>query len=84
MSVDVVVVNYRSAVLIGRAVAAARRLLGAEAGVIMVDNSPGDGAVAAVRAAAPEATVLANRTNRGFAAAMNRAIAVRQRMSCCS
>jgi GT2 family glycosyltransferase len=76
VSVDVVVVNYHSAPLIGRAVAASRRLVGAEAGVIVVDNSPGDGAVAAVRAAAPEATVLANRTNRGFAAAVNRAIAV--------
>jgi GT2 family glycosyltransferase len=76
MTVDVVIVNYHSASLIGRAVAAARELLGPEAGVIMVDNSPGDGGVEAARAAAPDATVLANRTNRGFAAAVNRAIAV--------
>jgi hypothetical protein len=74
--VDVVIVNYRSAPLIRRAVAAALTLLGAETSVIMVDNSPDDGAAQAVRAAAPEATVLVNRTNRGFAAAVNRAIAV--------
>ena len=76
MSVDVVVVNYRSAPVIGRAVAAARGLAGEGAGVIVVDNSPGDGAAEAVRAVARDATVLANRRNRGFAAAVNRAIAV--------
>ena len=76
MSVDVVVVNYRSAPVIGRAVAAARELLGEAAGVIVVDNSPGDGAAQAVRTAAPDAVVLTNRRNRGFAAAVNRAIAV--------
>jgi N-acetylglucosaminyl-diphospho-decaprenol L-rhamnosyltransferase len=76
VSVDVVVVNYRSAPVIGRAVAAARGLIGDEAGVIVVDNSPGDGAAEAVRTVAPDATVLANRSNRGFAAAVNRAIAV--------
>jgi GT2 family glycosyltransferase len=76
MSVDVVIVNYRSAPVIGRAVTAARELLGPAAGVIMVDNSPGDGAAEAVRAAAPGAAVLANRTNRGFAAAVNRAVAL--------
>jgi GT2 family glycosyltransferase len=76
VSVDIVVVNYRSAPVIGRAVAAARGLVGEAAGVIAVDNSPGDGAAEAVRAAAPEAAILANRTNRGFAAAVNRAIAV--------
>lgn len=76
MSVDVVIVNYRSATLVARAVAAAQGLLGRDAGVILVDNSPGDGAAEAVRAAAPHVTVLANRTNRGFAAAVNRALAV--------
>ncbi|HEX5248347.1 MAG TPA: glycosyltransferase family 2 protein [Gaiellales bacterium] len=76
MSVDVVVVNYRSAPVIARAVTAARELLGEGAGVIVVDNSPGDGAAEAVRAVAPDASVLANRRNRGFAAAVNRAIAV--------
>jgi GT2 family glycosyltransferase len=76
MTVDVVIVNYRSAPVIARAVAAARGLLGPDAGVILVDNSPGDGAAEAVHAAAPDATVLANRTNRGFAAAVNRALAV--------
>jgi len=76
VKIDVVVVSYRSAPVIGRAVAAARELLGEEAGVVVVDNSPGDGAAEAVRAVAPDASVLANRRNRGFAAAVNRAIAV--------
>jgi GT2 family glycosyltransferase len=76
MRLDVVVVSYRSAPLIGRAIAAARGFAGPDAGVIVVDNSPGDGAAAAVRAAAPEAAIIANRRNRGYAAAVNQAVAV--------
>jgi GT2 family glycosyltransferase len=75
MRLDVVVVNYRSAPLIGGAIAAARGLAGAGAGVIVVDNSPGDGAAEVVRAAAPDATIIANRVNRGYAAAVNQAVA---------
>ena len=60
MRLDVVVVSYRSAPLIGRTIAVARGLAGPDAGLIVVDNSPGDGAAAAVRAAAPEATIIAN------------------------
>jgi GT2 family glycosyltransferase len=74
MRLDVVIVSYRSAPLISRAIALARGFAGADAGVIVVDNSPGDGAAA--RAAAPEATVIANRRNRGYAAAVNQAVAI--------
>ena len=42
----------------------------------MVDNSPGDGAAEHVRAADPEALVVANPVNRGYAAAVNQAVAV--------
>ena len=76
MSVDIVIVNFHSAPLIGRAIAVARGLAEADAGVIVVDNSPGDGAVDAVRATVPDATVIANRQNRGYAAAVNQAVAV--------
>jgi N-acetylglucosaminyl-diphospho-decaprenol L-rhamnosyltransferase len=76
--VDVVVVNFHSAGLIGRAIAVARELAGAGAGVIVVDNSPGDGAADAVHAAAPGATIIVNRRNRGYAAAVNRGVAVSQ------
>jgi GT2 family glycosyltransferase len=76
MRLDVVVVNFHSAPLIGMAIAAARGLAGADVGVIAVDNSPGDGAAEAVRATVPDATVIANRQNRGYAAAVNQAVAV--------
>jgi GT2 family glycosyltransferase len=73
---DVVVVNFRSAPLIGRTAAIARSLAGAGGRLILVDNSPGDGAADAVRATAPDATIIVNRRNRGYAAAVNQAIAV--------
>jgi GT2 family glycosyltransferase len=75
VSVDVVIVNFHSGPLIGRAIATARAFVGTAARVIVVDNSPGDGAADVVRAAAPEAVVIANPVNRGFATAVNQAIA---------
>ena len=41
----------------------------------MVDNSPGDGAADIVRAADPDATIIENPVNRGYAAAINQAVA---------
>jgi GT2 family glycosyltransferase len=76
MSPDIVIVNFRSARLIGSAVAVAREFAGGEARLIVVDNSPGDGASEIVRSASPDATVIINRANRGFAAAVNQAFAV--------
>jgi GT2 family glycosyltransferase len=72
---DVVIVNFRSAPLLGRTVAIARDFAGDQARVILVDNSPGDGASDVVRAAAPDATVVTNAVNRGFATAVNQAVA---------
>jgi GT2 family glycosyltransferase/CelD/BcsL family acetyltransferase involved in cellulose biosynthesis len=72
---DVVIVNFHSAPLIERTAALARGFGGENAGVVMVDNSPGDGAAEALRAADPEATILTNRVNRGYAAAVNQAVA---------
>jgi GT2 family glycosyltransferase len=76
MSSDIVIVNYRSAPLIGNTVGLAREFLGGDARLIVVDNSPGDGAAEIVRSADPDATVIANAANRGYAAAVNQAVAV--------
>jgi len=76
MSPDILIVNFRSAQLIGRTVAVAREFAGEEARLIVVDNSPGDGSSEIVRSASPGATVITNPVNRGFAAAVNQAFAV--------
>ncbi len=76
MSIDVVVVNFHSAPLIGRTLEVAREFGGEAARIIMVDNSPSDGAARLVRRAEPDAVVITNPTNRGYAAAVNQAMAV--------
>ena len=76
MSPDILIVNFRSAQLIGRTVAVAREFAGEEARLIVVDNSPGDGSSEIIRSASPGATVITNPVNRGFAAAVNQAFAV--------
>jgi GT2 family glycosyltransferase len=73
---DVIVVNFHSAPLIGTTIAIARELAGASAHLIVVDNSPGDGAADVVRLAEPEATMISNPVNRGYAAAVNQAVAI--------
>jgi hypothetical protein len=73
---DVIVVNFHSASLIGRTIAIAREFAGAGARLIIVDNSPGDGAAEVVRAADPSATLIGNPVNRGYAAAVNQAVGV--------
>jgi hypothetical protein len=73
---DVIVVNFHSAALIERTITIAREFAGAEARLIMVDNSPGDGAAELVRSADPAAVVIDNGANRGYAAAVNQALAV--------
>ncbi len=73
---DVVVVNFHSASLMGGAVAVARAFAGTDIGLILVDNSPGDGAADIVRGVAPDATIIANASNRGYAAAVNQAFEI--------
>jgi GT2 family glycosyltransferase len=70
---DVVVVNFHSAPLIARTITIAHEFASAGARLIMVDNSPGDGAAEIVRSADPDATVIENPVNRGYAAAVNQA-----------
>jgi N-acetylglucosaminyl-diphospho-decaprenol L-rhamnosyltransferase len=71
---DVVVVNFHSAALIARTIEVAREFAGAGTRVIVVDNSPGDAAAGIVRSAAPDATVIENSVNHGYAAAVNQAL----------
>jgi GT2 family glycosyltransferase len=59
-----------------RTVAVARAFAGPEMGLILVDNSPGDGAADVVRGVAPDATIIANVSNRGYAAAVNQAFEI--------
>lgn len=70
---DVVVVNFHSGALIARTIEIAREFAGAGTRVIVVDNSPGDAAANIVRSAAPDATVIENPVNHGYAAAVNQA-----------
>ena len=73
---DVVVVNFYSARLIERTVAIVREFAGAGARLILVDNSPADGAADIVRSLDPDATIIENPVNRGYAAAVNQAVDV--------
>jgi N-acetylglucosaminyl-diphospho-decaprenol L-rhamnosyltransferase len=73
-SVDatLVIVNYRTPELVlsclesVRSTAPALRL-----GTVIVDNGSGDGSVQRLRAALPDATIVAEARNRGFAAGVN-------------
>ena len=69
-----VVVAYNSAEEIGRCLGSIRGL----DEVVVVDNASQDGSVAAARAARPDATVIANADNRGFAAAVNQGVRATQ------
>ena len=72
MSVNVaaVVVTYNSGAEIGRCL---RSLAGVDQ-IIVVDNASADGTAEIARQARPDATILANQTNRGFAAAVNQGV----------
>jgi GT2 family glycosyltransferase len=75
-SLDVVVVNFHSVPWIRRAIALARQFGGETTRVIMVDNSPGDGAADVARTTGPNTTIITNSTNRGYAAAVNQGVAM--------
>jgi N-acetylglucosaminyl-diphospho-decaprenol L-rhamnosyltransferase len=74
VTLDVIVVSYRSAKLIGGCVEAALAFAGERASVVFVDNSPEDRAREAVVGLAPQATVIENDRNVGYAAAVNQGI----------
>jgi len=77
--VSLITVIYGEAELIGGCVAsvqAAARYAGCELEVVLIDNKPGDGTAEAARKVAPDATVIENAENIGFARACNRGFEV--------
>ena len=73
---SVVIVTWSSAATVGRCLDALRtHAPPVSHEVIVVDNASSDGTLAAVRAAYPEAQVIANATNRGLPAANNQGLA---------
>ncbi len=73
---DVVIVNFHSERWIRTAIALACEFGGETTRVIIVDNSPGDGAADVARATRRNATIITNSTNRGYAAAVNQGVAI--------
>lgn len=69
--VSVVVVAYQSGPLLADCLASLRGQTMADHEVIVVDNASTDGAVEAALREHPDATLIANNDNRGFAAAVN-------------
>ncbi|MCS6887033.1 MAG: glycosyltransferase family 2 protein [Chloroflexus sp.] len=73
--VSIIIVNWNTRQLLLDCLAALpAATAGIEAEVWVVDNGSRDGSVAAVAAAFPEAFIIANPDNRGFATANNQAI----------
>lgn len=75
----IVVVTWHSAADLPPLLAslAVARTAGAE--LVVVDNASGDDTVAVVRALAPDATLIVNVSNRGFAAGANQGLVVSRR-----
>jgi GT2 family glycosyltransferase len=79
-SVAVVIVTHNSAAEVGVCLAAVRQHAwnddgsGAAAEVVVVDNASGDASGEIVETQAPFAKLIRNRTNRGFAAAVNQGV----------
>ena len=73
--VSIVIVSFNSREHILRCLAAVEREAGLPHEVLVVDNASADGTPEAVRQAAPNARVIANDHNLGFARANNQALA---------
>lgn len=80
VDVSVVVVNWNTRDLLAACLRSIRRHApaGCRLEVLVVDNGSTDGSAALVRSAWPDVQLLANTSNRGFAAANNQALAVSQ------
>ena len=73
-TLSVVVVSYNTAALLLQCLDSVLRALPPQSEVFVVDNASPDGSAALVRRAFPSVQLLANRRNRGFAAAANQAL----------
>lgn len=77
--VAVIVVNWNTRALTERCLRSVlRHARCARLELIVVDNGSGDGSAAALAAAFPQARLVANADNRGFAAACNQGLALRR------
>jgi GT2 family glycosyltransferase len=75
VDLSVIIVNFNVRAFLENALVSVRRALeGLRGEVIVVDNASDDGSVEMVRQKFPEAAVIANQTNLGFAAANNLAL----------
>ena len=73
MTLDVVLVNYRSGPRLDASLPALQSFA-PDASVIVVDNSPGDASARVVHRCVPGSRVITNIENRGFAAAVNQGV----------
>jgi len=81
----VIIVSYNTRDLTLQAIAATRTATnGLDARTIVADNGSADGTVEAVRAAYPDVTILENRDNPGYGAAINRAAVARRSTYLCA
>ncbi len=75
MLISVIVVSWNTRELLRACLASLwRELQGVSAEVFLIDNDSADGSAAMVAADFPEVKLIANKTNRGFAAANNQAL----------
>ena len=75
MLISVIVVSWNTRELLRACLASLRReLVGVSAEVFLIDNDSADGSADMVAADFPEVRLIANKTNRGFAAANNQAL----------
>jgi len=72
---SIVIVTWHSADDVGPLLASLVGVLARGAELVVVENASGDATPAVVRAAAPEARLIVNDRNRGFAAAANQGLA---------
>ena len=75
----IVVVTWQNAADVSDLVASLAPALADGAELVVVDNASPDDTLAALRAAAPDAVVIANAANRGFAAGANQGLAASRR-----
>lgn len=77
MDLSVVIVNYNVRHFLEQCLLSVRQAAaGVQCEVFVVDNNSADGSCAMVSGKFPEVILLRNRTNRGFSAACNQAIAI--------
>lgn len=70
------IVTWNSSAVISECLRSLERQAWRDYQLVIIDNASGDGTLAAVRSLVPNATVIQNQTNRGFAAAHNQGLAV--------